>query len=358
MALEYEVFNVDANFQKQRELFTLCFPESINAGTNKGAHYQWKFQSKQCVSSQYTVSESEKLLGYYAAINFPYIINGEKHSVAMVCDVMTHPDARGRGLFTKLGAYATQAMEVDSFSFSTGYPVRPEVIPGHLKVGWIKALPLPVYILPLKSRAILSIFKLAFISPLVDIVLKLIKTIFSGLFDRADKSLSVAQYSVQDILVDTSYQTFIDDWKATVACCLDKTPEFLKWRLSAPNSNYVVLASKRDNKMTSILIGRITSLEGIPSLAILDAMALPEHDSDLGRLIKQASNIALTSDAEAIAMMTNKANFKRLRLWRRFFLPTHITFTFIIKRMQCKQADSVFTDDANWALTWLDSDDL
>jgi len=127
-------------------MFRLCFPESISAGTYLNGHYHWKFHTTDRRSYEYQAADNTKLLGYYAAIEYAYIINGVEHNVAMVCDVMTHPDARGQGVFTKIGRYSTEQLADEGLSFSTGYPIRPEVIPGHLKVGWKALFQLPVYL--------------------------------------------------------------------------------------------------------------------------------------------------------------------------------------------------------------------
>jgi hypothetical protein len=37
----------------------------------------------------------------------------------------------------------------------TGYPIRPEVIPGHLKVGWSIVAKLPVYVKVVRTDALL-----------------------------------------------------------------------------------------------------------------------------------------------------------------------------------------------------------
>ena len=48
------------------------------------------------------------MVGYYAAIPYKYNIGETQTDVGMVCDVMTSTKQRGKGIFTKIGRYATE----------------------------------------------------------------------------------------------------------------------------------------------------------------------------------------------------------------------------------------------------------
>ena len=100
--------------------------------------------------------EDGRILGYYAAIPYPYQIGGRRLLVGMVCDVMTHSDARGRGVFTELGRFALSSLEATDLAFVTGYPIRPEVMGGHLRAGWQVAFALPMYLMPLRADSMLA----------------------------------------------------------------------------------------------------------------------------------------------------------------------------------------------------------
>ena len=63
----------------------------------------------------------------------------------MVCDVMIGTAARGKGVFTNLGKYSINQLRLEAVDFTTGNPIRSEVIPGHKKVGWESPFELPMY---------------------------------------------------------------------------------------------------------------------------------------------------------------------------------------------------------------------
>ena len=125
----------------------------------------------------------------------------------MVCDVMTHPEARGQGVFTKIGRYATEKMKEQKIHFTTGYPIRPEVIPGHIKVGWEKPFQLPLYLRPLKSNDLLKSKGLSVFIPFVNLGL----SVFNFFIDRLSFSrdhFEVRMLSVKELLASPLYSDF------------------------------------------------------------------------------------------------------------------------------------------------------
>ena len=128
------------------------------------------FSYKEWVGSFYPPrTPGNKMLGYYAAIPYPYQVGDRRMVAGMVCDVMTHSDARGRGVFTELGRFALAEMRPTNLSFLTGYPIRPEVMGGHLRVGWEVAFDLPMYIRPLRANAIAKAKGLSWLAPVANL---------------------------------------------------------------------------------------------------------------------------------------------------------------------------------------------
>jgi len=153
---------------EQSTLFRECVPENAGLAPETDAFYRWKFQSfpDDPHSYEYIARDDDgSLVGYYAALPFEYSIGSTPLPCGMVCDVMTSPHMRGKGVFTKLGAYSLKELKAAGVDFVTGYPIRPEVIPGHLKVGWEIAFKLPMYLFPMCVDTLLAQRKLGFLSP-------------------------------------------------------------------------------------------------------------------------------------------------------------------------------------------------
>ena len=153
-------FDYKERLDEQRKLFVDCFPENLGTAVIGKEHYMWKFQSFPTDSKKsyeyIATDEKDNMVGYYAAIPYNYDIEGKVYPVAMVCDVMTSSKCRGAGIFTKLGRYSTDEYAKEGLAFSTGYPIRKAVIPGHMKVGWKIAFELPLYMHFISTSSLLA----------------------------------------------------------------------------------------------------------------------------------------------------------------------------------------------------------
>jgi hypothetical protein len=169
MELTFSGFDYKGNLSQQRELFKDCFPETNGELIQEEIHYKWKFHSFpfNIQSFEYACYSASELVGYSAAIPYRYRIGDKVTPVGMVCDVMTSSKQRGKGIFTKMGSYATGELAAE-VPFTMGYPIRKEVIPGHLKVGWQIPFSMPLYMKFLRSDSLLKNRKLGFMSPLAN----------------------------------------------------------------------------------------------------------------------------------------------------------------------------------------------
>ena len=158
MSLTHKRLWAAENFDEYHHLFQDCFPETAGTPLQSPAHYQWKYGAggKQLPAFEFAAYEDDQILGYYAALPLAYRLGDFHGNAALVCDVMTHSKARGKGVFTAQGRYATDYMGKNGIAFCTGYPIRSYVFPGHIKVGWGIAFPLPVYVKVLDLKPVLA----------------------------------------------------------------------------------------------------------------------------------------------------------------------------------------------------------
>lgn len=342
---------------EQRALFKDAFPERIGTEAANESHYFWKFHSfpDEPHSYEYSAYYDDKLIGYYAALPYRYIINGQEMICAMVCDVMTHSSMRGKGVFTTIGRYATDNLRKQGLQFTAGYPIRPEVIPGHLKVGWETIFDMPLYIKVLKANSILAKFKISFVSFFLNPLIKM--TSFYKL-TCYNNTFKCEIYDVKEMDNIKEYEEFFSKWASTQNYYLIKEMPFLKWRLSAPGKDYRIICIRKDAKIVIMAIISLSDVKGVPSIGILDLMVLDGHYSVVKYLFKELEKIAAQSKAEAIIGMfckkwTSKYNFIKYGMIR-----TNIKFTLILKHLDQNIDFESMKNENNWNLTWLDSDNL
>src|SRR5450759_971824 len=169
MELTFSHFDFTENLSQQRALFKDCFPETNGEAIQGEAHYLWKFHSfpGAVQSWEYASYFDSEMVGYYAALPYRYKIEGRVTPVGMVCDVMTGSKHRGKGIFTRMGTYSTGELSSE-VPFTMGYPIRKEVIPGHLKIGWKIPFSMPLYMKFVRLDTLLTAKKLGFLTPLAN----------------------------------------------------------------------------------------------------------------------------------------------------------------------------------------------
>jgi len=354
--LRFEVFQHSESLAQQRELFRDCFPETEGSAMQGSAHYHWKFHQFPDArpSSEYAAWDQDQLVGYYAAIPYRYRVFGEPARSAMVCDVMTHSSARGKGIFTKLGAFSVKALSDEGWDFSIGYPIRPEVVPGHLKVGWKVAFELPMYLKPLRTNRLLASKNLQLLAPLANLGCWIFNLLTRG---QVASGYVARTLSIQDLVSHPGLSPFVENWQSSLPISLDKSAAFLQWRLGAPESRYQATIVEREQRIVALAITRTCELKGIPALAVLDFMVTPGEDASLGALHRELERFAGQESREAVCGIWSRTWAARYRLSRHGFLRTPFVFRVILRPLARAFGDEFFRE-SNWHLMWLDSDDL
>jgi GNAT superfamily N-acetyltransferase len=361
--LEFKPFNASTHLPEQRELFRDCFPEAIGTGVEALDHYQWKFHSYPSApaSYEYAVWEpvASKLLGYYAAIPFRYSVSGSTLSCGMVCDVMTHSAARGQGIFTKIGRYATDDLQEQGIDFTSGYPIRPEVLPGHIKVGWQVAQELPMYLKVLRCDALLRNSLARYFTRFVNVGLRLACWATRPRLRRGeDVFIAIESATAFFERKDGAYERLFARWAASRPVHLIKDRDFLRWRLGAPGTEYHTISIKFGSEISAFAIVRDTILRGIPCLAVLDIMA-PEGDRKATKLlIRTIEDLASNRSCEAIAVMISRRSAGKALLPRHGFIKTPFVFKLIIKPLSERVKRAKLLEAQAFDVMWIDSDDL
>jgi len=356
--MELSIFKKEDDIDQQRSLFKECFPEHNGTSVEEKKHYLWKFHSfpTQPSSYEYAAFLNNELVGYYAALPYSYIIKGKRVKAGMVCDVMTGVKARGKGIFTKMGIYATENMKKEEIEFTTGYPIRPEVMPGHLKAGWDKMFALPLYMNFLSVKSLLKNKKIKFLVPIVDLLLKIYNDLIS-VFQKNNR-YEVSLYFSSELESIKDFDYFVEKWINEHEIALNKNTAFLKWRLAAPKKKYKIAIARENNTILGYAVFCSIIKENIPSIAILDISCLKNHKKLSSTIIANIQEYAMQNKAEILMIMASKHVSNLHGLIKNGFLKSPYKFWLIIKNLSNNYSSSFFKDEKNWHLTWIDSDGL
>ncbi len=357
MELLFEHFKFPHELNERRSLFSECFPETKGTSIESLNHYSWKFHSGPFNPESYEyVSKNDDgdMIGYYAAIPYPYNIQGNETPVAMVCDVMTGIKARGKGVFTQLGNYATGELGKAGVPFTMGYPIRKEVIPGHLKAGWKIAFELPLYIKFLKVNNLSFLKKIPVLPHIINAALSVIS--LPGKITKISYQCKVYDQTQLDKI--NGAELFIEKCQREFPNHLVKSNVFLTWRLGAPEKQYRIISIENEGMIRAMAITTYTVKEGVPSLAILDIMIPADSSKYRKALHIELVRLANQMKAETILVMISSTGAARLNFLQHGFFKSPFTFSLIIKNLTQQFSDEILYDPKNWNLMWIDSDDL
>jgi hypothetical protein len=92
--------------------------------------------SSDCRLLAYLASENGEIASGYGVLRRVYSSPERTLKVGLVCDVFTSTRYRKQGLFKKVSWVAINREEEEKTDFLIGFPIRDEVMPGHLSVGW------------------------------------------------------------------------------------------------------------------------------------------------------------------------------------------------------------------------------
>ncbi|MFH2000321.1 MAG: GNAT family N-acetyltransferase [Planctomycetota bacterium] len=309
-------------------------------------------------------AKSGKIVGHYAVIPQRFLLNGDLLNGSIVVDVMTHPDYRFQGMFTVVGRYAIEkCTQDDALEFTTGYPIRPEVLPGHLKVGWRERFKISIWAMPLSVGRIISTkypkFKklpglAGLLGAIPTVLFRLnanVRLFFGGRcrtkrMDRCDSDL---------------FGRFWKRFKERIplGCVIqERTPEYLAWRFDRnPGRDYsYCCALDEKGEIEGFVVTRVIPIMGAEAMVVVDACAFPEQAIKVFRtLLGEVKRAALERGCPVCAMTLTQPNPIFPNPARFGFIRTPIRFTFITREFA--ETTRIDQDDLDWHLMWGDTDD-
>jgi hypothetical protein len=360
--LELSVFSEAEGLESQRNLFRDAFPEALGSAVETVRFYRWKFQQRPFgrPALECAVWSNSEMLGYYAGIQMDYRLAGRPAQAGMVCDVMTHSKARGAGIFTKLGRYSLDYFKTQQIDFTLGYPVRPEVFPGHYRVGWQKAFDLPVYFRPTNPSWITSNRVLSVVLALADGFLKLsakVASSFARFLGAQKLSLDAVDLdSFSSVFASGDLQRRVERQFPNVML---RTPDFYRWRLSAPDASYdLILMRDGQRNVEGWVVARRFQLKGLWCWAILDYYCFDRRLRTQFQNFAKLSSLASSRKVVGLALMMSRSSARTFSLACSGFIRLPYKFSLIFKCLSEKFSDSEFKDEKLWHLMWIDTDDL
>lgn len=337
------------------EFGKIIFPE---AEPNKfdQSFWEWEFLKNPAGPAKLWLAAEPDgtIVGHYAVIPAHWSMNKKDILGSIVVDVMTHPDYRQQGMFVEIGRKAMEEAGKEGILFSYGFPVRPEVMPGHLKVGWENLSSLPVWVRPLRPHKFVEHYLpwrpfqrlvSAFLNPLISLYFKRKKDHTSSeiqieKIDHFDKGAEKIWPTLESHLIQKRDQTF------------------LNWRyFGNSHRNYEVYQALRKEEIVGYIALRRLAIFEFQCMALVDILVKPDEKEALDLLIKKAVfEASQDSTIDMVATMINPGNPCEALLRKNRFLNSGKEFWFILRLNGEIEDREKIKPSPNWFLMWGDID--
>jgi GNAT superfamily N-acetyltransferase len=247
------------------------------AGERPPEYFRWKHLENVFGRSFMIVAESEgRIIGFRALMRWRFEVDGRTFEAVRPVDTVTHPDFRGRGVFSRLTRTALDLLHEDvDLVFNTP---NPNSLPGYVKMGWQVVGQVPVWI------------RLSHPARFVAWKLRRGRSEGAGPSERP----SVVAPTAAEALSDATRVTDLID-RSTVASGRFSTPksvDYLRWRYgSAPLLGYHAVTLERRGELAGMCFFRLRAEGPLWGASIADLLVAP-GDLDTARSLLVAARRA------------------------------------------------------------------
>ena len=265
------------------------------------------FESSETHNIAALVTDDGVVASGYGIVRNRYAQGDQSIGVGLVCDVFTNANFRKMGLFKKVSLLAIGREQLTSTNFLIGFPIREEVMPGHLSVGWKYLFDMPLW---------------------------------WGL-PRLGSLRNVTKYLNMPAMM-------FDSQKKGIA--IKVSEEFLKWRFSLFNVNYYLI-SVPDSRDFAIV--RKSKLRNIPFTCIVFMQSTNNRNTRL--LIRKIRNLSLRLGTVGVIGCWNNSYANDLFLKSSGLRKSSMFQKVIVRELN----DFICPREENhYRLSWMDSDTL
>lgn len=293
-------------------------------------YWSWQFERSHAGAARVFVAEERGLVvSHFAFVPQQYAIEGELLRGALACDVMTHPEFRGRGIFRRLGAFAVEQLR-NEFQVVTAFQIREGVRSGMLANGWREHSGHRISLRPASLRALLR-------GP-----------------DRSTQPAAAADASLSNRALTARIAQLLEQPGGMVA--QPRSAEFLRWRYAElPSSPYRVAHASRATEVDAFVLYRDARLRGMDTLCICEAAHAPGSETLLNDVVRRVIREARSRSMQLIASFTTHQHPLRRVLLRQGMMPGPHRFRFLLQTFD-PALERLHTRP--WSLTWGDTDHL
>lgn len=275
-----------------------CFPDD-DLEKQDPRFWEWEFGRGRT----FLAVDGARVVAHLGFFSQTYLIDGEQISAMLAADAMTDPEYRRQHLFTRVAAFARDALR-ESVQISTAWQIRDAVLPAMAANGWKPLLRASVLVKPVSLRSTDGSFATV---PATFPELPPMRNVNQGLHD-------------------------------------------LDWRFNQ-NSLWQYATDANED---AYVVSRRTTLRGYDTLAIAAIGWRPGQLREARVLLRDAITRGREAGVQLAAVLMTLGHPALPAFVRFGFLPSPHRFRFLVNVFD----EKVRLNRAKWALTWADTDHL
>jgi GNAT superfamily N-acetyltransferase len=228
------------------------------------ALFAWKHRANPFGPSPawVAVGPDGALLGFRTFLRWEFEEQGRVVRAVRAVDTATHPDARGRGVFTRLTRHALDAVAAEGVWFVFNTP-NAQSRPGYLKMGWVPVGRLPVRARPVRAGGLVRM--LGARAPA----------------ERAPVPTEAGDPAAAVLADDAALGALLASLPSAAGLRTRRTPAYLRWRYAGlawlgyravtgptgPSGGLALFRLRRRGPAVELAVAEVLAPEGDPRLA-------------------------------------------------------------------------------------------
>ena len=277
-------------------------------------------------------------------------VGGHRCLAAQSVDTLVDSSFRGRGLFTQLASAVYERVQAQDGAFVYGFPNANSVHGFYNRLGWSSLDPLPFLVRPLRTQFLASKLPAGrLLTRLPDLRLP-IKA------PKLQPGQTIESASQLGPDFDELWRVFSDG----IEVCVDRSAEYMSWRLSKPGETYVRLGIFEKGRLTAFCAYKVAEKHGGRLGYVLELLYKPGEDATGLALLREALRAMARDGADAVLgwSFRHSPNFKAYSEAGFFSLPSRlrpIKLHFGVRPLN-DSLGSILSDRSNWYISYCDSD--
>jgi len=308
-----------------KDLQKLIYGEELEPEKESLDFWKWEFLENPFGEAFINIAKvDKKVVGHYAVVPLEYKLINKMVKVGLVVDVMTHPHYQRQGMFVSLGKSSMNWIRNNGYAFSTGYPYKENVMPGHKKVGWKEIFDLDIHIIPINTENISRVYSNNLIKQkALNLGLKIFKIIKKYKYSSGSE-VKIEKQDKFPINIENLINKINEDFSFTQ----NRTLTFLKWRYELiPNRKYEKYFIYEKNVLSGYVIVREMKLFNLSTLFIVDILAI--NDYLFKKLLDHVYSLYNKSSVDLIAYAVSPNTRIKSILRKKRFLKSNYKFHLI-----------------------------